>query len=521
MTFKNLIISYGERMLIIFFLLFIFSNFQAHAQGLNRTFLLGYLQTLLDTNMTSPKARLLIDPINFQLLPEIRKMPFRGAQATISDDNGNLIIATNGCWIANSTNDTMQNGGGLNPGNFTDDWCDALSAIPFAHANVVLPYPGDSTKYILFHQTGNYSVGVMATEIYQTIIDMTLDGGLGGVIQKNIIVFSDTLVPGMAACRHANGRDWWLIALEDNSTRIYKFLITPFGSSFYGMQSFNALPPAFNNVAQPTFSPDGTKLAYTFTDYTNWSNPYHDIRLFNFDRCSGILSSPTLIDVSDGFGGLGVAFSPNSKYLYACSWQNIYQINTDTNNIPASVQLVAANDGYYSPFPPFQTDFWTMYLAANGKIYISSGNGVLDIHYMNFPDSAGVASGVQQHALHLPCYSSRGNVYHPNYYLGAADGTICDSLGLNPVNDLLLIEKSFTVNPNPNNGNFSISYLLPQNKDGEFELYDLKGNKVFAMQLPPWSTFQSIEITNLVGGIYQGVINSDGMRVVKKVVIVN
>ncbi|MCO5289206.1 MAG: hypothetical protein M9940_07270 [Bacteroidetes bacterium] len=93
--------------------------------------------------------------------------------------------------------------------------------------------------------------------------------------------------------------------------------------------------------------------------------------------------------------------------LYASSFQRIYQLNTDTSDIAASKTIVAVNDGYFS-LPPFQTDFWFMYLAANGKIYISSGNGVIDLHYINYPDSAGMACSVQQHALHLPCYSGRG-----------------------------------------------------------------------------------------------------------------
>jgi hypothetical protein len=40
-----------------------------------------------------------------------------------------------------------------------------------------------------------------------------------------------------------------------------------------------------------------------------------------------------------------------------------------------------------------------MYLAANGKLYITSGSSVQHLHEMNYPDSAGVACDVQQHAI--------------------------------------------------------------------------------------------------------------------------
>ncbi len=62
---------------------------------------------------------------------------------------------------------------------------------------------------------------------------MNLNGGLGGVPlgQKNQIAINDTLMPGMAACKHANGRDWWIIAFKDNSDIVYKFLLSPTGIS--------------------------------------------------------------------------------------------------------------------------------------------------------------------------------------------------------------------------------------------------------------------------------------------------
>lgn len=73
-------------------------------------------------------------------------------------------------------------------------------------------------------------------------------------------------------------------------------------------------------------------------------------------------------------------------------------MNTDTSNIQASLQLVAEKDTFYSPFYPLLANFWMMYLEANGKMYICSGNSVIDMHYINYPDSAGLACEVEQRA---------------------------------------------------------------------------------------------------------------------------
>jgi type IX secretion system substrate protein len=502
----------------IFILPAIFTFFNvlcSFSQGLNHNYLIGYDTGLFDTNVTSTKARLFFDNNTVTVFPETRKLAFMAAQGNISDENGNLILSTNGCWIANGTGDTIINGSGLNPGQLTDDWCLQTSGIPFPHADIILPMPGDTGKYILFHQTGNYNLGGMATEVYYSLIDINLDS----VIQKNILLFNDTLVPGMAACKHANGRDWWIVSLKDSSDLIYKILLTPNGIDTITSEHLNVFPWAFNNVNQPTFSPDGNKFAYTFTN--NSGSVYHDVRLLNFDRCTGVFSNPQVADISDGYIGLGIAFSPSSKYLYATSDYHVFQFNTDSNNISAGMQIVATNDGYYSPHLPLQTDFWLMYLAANGKIYISSGNGVIDMHFMNYLDSGGIACDVQQHALHLPCYYARGNVYHPNYYLGCDTTSSCPCLTTG-VNNLSLPDFRFRIYPNPVVNNIlNIGYLLPQNKSGLFQIFDITGKVVFKYTLPPWSNEQSFLLPELSDGVYNCVITTDKERVCKKIAVVS
>jgi hypothetical protein len=499
-------------------ILFVFNTSFCFSQGFNHTWLLGYDIGLFDTNVvTSTKARLNFDANNVTVIPETRPMPFYETQGNISDVNGNLLIASNGCWIANSTGNMMMNGCCLNPGLFTNDWCDNTTGLILPHGNVILPFPGDSDKFVLFHQTGNYNANQASTVLYYSVIDMTLDSGLGGVIQKNDTVLQDTLSWGIGVCQHANGRDWWIVVLRDYSNLIFKVLLTPNGISSVTTQILN-VPFAYSNVCQPTFSPDGTKFSYTYGH--SGITPFHDVRLFHFDRCNGMFSDTTYIPFSDGTTGFGLAFSPDSKYLYHCSFQKIYQINTDTNNIVGTVDTVAYNDGYYSPYPPFQSNFWLMYLAANGKIYVSSGSGVIDMHYINYPDLPDTTCDVHQHALHLPFFYVGGNVNHPNYYLGPVIGSVCDSLGLSvqEINH----DFHFSMYPNPvTEQRLKIIYLLPQNKEGTFEIFDIGGRKVYSLRLPQWSTLQMINLPELSEGLYQCVITSGHNRVSKKIAVIN
>ena len=212
---------------VITLLMVLSSNFIT-AQGYNHNWLLCYHYNSNDT-----LSRMTFDSNSYNLIPEQRKIPFKAfTQANISDENGNLLMSTNGVWIANSTGDTMKNGKGLNPNSFTSAWIDGL---PIPYGSLFLPYPDDSTKYVLFHQTGDSLNNVPSTELYFSIIDIAKDS----VISKNNILFHDTISWGLAACRHANGRDWWIVAQKDSSNFLYRILLTPTGITNLGYIQLN------------------------------------------------------------------------------------------------------------------------------------------------------------------------------------------------------------------------------------------------------------------------------------------
>ncbi|MBK7971346.1 MAG: hypothetical protein IPK08_21770 [Bacteroidetes bacterium] len=77
-------------------------------------------------------------------------MVFKGTQANISDAGGNLLMSSNGIWIASATGDTMLNGGGLNPSPFTSNW---PNGFPLSFGNVILPFPNNTNNFILLHTT--------------------------------------------------------------------------------------------------------------------------------------------------------------------------------------------------------------------------------------------------------------------------------------------------------------------------------------------------------------------------------
>ncbi len=487
--------------------LILFSEF-AFSQGYNSTMLFGYFPIQYD------KARATIDANSFNVNTEIRKMPFLGStQGTIADINGNFLMSSNGVWIANANNDTMLNGSGLNPNSFTSGHPDGLT---LPNGNIFLPMPSDSNKYILFHQTGN-NVGLASTEIYYSIIDITLDGGLGEVISKNNVIINGSFGWGMSACKHGNGRDWWIAALSGDGTDVYKFLLTPDTIAFIGSQSFPFVSVT-GWAGQPVFSPDGSKFGYQSGYGITGSFWYMDARILFFDRCTGVFSNPNVI-LTDTLPGFGCSFSPNSKYFYCSTSWHIYQINTDSLIMQNGLIVAANNDSFADPAPPNYTSFNLMNLAADGNIYLSTGNGTNYLHKIHQPDSNGISCDIQQHSIYLSCYHTQALPNHPNYYLGRKIGSPCDSL--TGINEIAEHDFRFSISPNPSSGNFKIIYLLTQNKLGTLQIFDITGKEVYKQNLPQWSTFQLINLPKLSNGVYAVKISSDNFTATKKLLIQN
>ena len=348
--------------------------------------------------------------------PVQRYMNFSETNGEICDSAGNLLFYSNGIYIANSLDDTMQNGSGLNPSDFTTDHYRYGLTLP--QGNLIIPFVEDSTKYYLFHETSDDRFNSYCSfYLYYSVIDMKLNNGLGAVIQKNTVLLHDSLVEGrITACKHANGRDWWIFVPRFMNGMMYEYLVTPQG--IQGPWLKNLVTHRNIWFGQAVFSPQGNKFAYY--------EPYGDLDIWDFDRCSGDFTNQVHIDINDSAAGGGAAFSPSGRYLYISSMNYMYQFDMYASSIDSSRITVGVYDGYTSYSLP--TVFYLSALAQDGKIYTNSGNSSTEIHVINFPDSAGLACDFCQHCVFLPGANAFTMPNHPNYFLGAEGGTICDSL---------------------------------------------------------------------------------------------
>lgn len=415
-----------------------------------------------------------------------RDIGFRQSSTNITDLNGVLQFATNGSFLSDMYGDTLSNGTGINPSAYTSDFANGLELVQPA---LILPQPAVSGIYYLIHGTVDNQGSLTAQYLYLSVIDMSLNGGLGAVVIKNQVLIDDALNAGkITAVRHANGRDWWVFCHKAFTNTYYRLLVTPNGVTVDGTQSIGIDRPA--DAGQVCFSPDGTKFAYY------WG--VEDLEILDFDRCTGLFSNPVFISIDDDNANSGVAFSPNSRYLYVSSASDCYQYDTEAADITASMVHIAQWDGFYSPSPPFATGFDVAQLANDGKVYFGTGNSTFHLHVVHNPDVGGVGCNMEQHGVELPVWFSNSLANHPNYHLGPVDGSVCDSLGINVGVEEVVVQQALQVYPNPSAGVFTLQYAA-QPEAGVLEVRDLAGKLVLRERLPAWSQVHAVHLREAPG----------------------
>jgi hypothetical protein len=363
-----------------------------------------------------------------------KSIPLNITNTTMSSFSGDFVFLFNGLNLQDRGLDTMQNSDSLAHGLLIGLQYYKTGA-PFTQGSLALPSQKDTNQFLLFYwDFEEYiytpdSPYVAPYHLYMAKIDQSGNNGLGGVIEKNIIVISDTLAnAGIVATKHANGRDWWVVVPEIVSNRYHTLLISNDSIVQSFSQSIGVVWPPFIDISsQSVFLSNGSKYL-RFSDEVG-------LQIFDFDRCSGLFSNPELInfDFDGGYFG-GLSASRDSRFVYVSDRLNLYQYDLQSTDIEGTKTFIATYDGFMNPG---RCLFSNPQLAPDGRIYLNNnfyqGGVCRNLHVINHPERQGQDCDFVQHGINLNNLTVGGLPNNPNYRLGPIDGSPCDTLGIDNI----------------------------------------------------------------------------------------
>lgn len=280
---------------------------------------------------------------------------------SMSGPMGNLIFYSNGKYVWNAGNVYMPNGSGLN------------GSPVYNQAAIAFEAPGHPNKY--------YLVTAGDDGCYYSIIDMSLQGGLGDVD----INFKNVFIPGtertrgvIMATKHANNEDVWVIvrSLDGDPNRLLAYRVDKNG--FRAPVYTDALESHGTDVnfCMSKISPNGKYYVYSAA---TWSEAQpRTFELYTFNNVNGTFTPLfTFLPIDDReYRVNGFDFSADGKFFYTTLMaaegtvvkQAIKQF--DLRVTPSSYENFERSS-FFVHQEDVQNGYCSMQLAPDGKIYIA------------------------------------------------------------------------------------------------------------------------------------------------------
>lgn len=295
--------------------------------------------------------------------------------ASIAGPGGNLLFYTNGNTVWNASLVPMFNGTGLFGSSIS------------CQSAVIVRRPGSANLYDIFTMR-NWTDG--GNGAHYSTVDMSLQGGLGEVTVKNQLIYGNTRESLTAVC-HANGTDAWIVLHDMVTNDFHSYLLTAGGlSAVPVISTVGSVFSGGNRYGALKASPDGTRLAYALGGSGGVTT-----ELYDFNRSTGAVSNPLILNNGSFPNAYGVEFSPNNQVLYVCQYNGstIQQFNLAAGT-PA---LVVASNTVISSGGNVKAN---LQAGPDGKIYVCLAYQAF-LGQIDFPNTVGVGCGFVNNSVSL------------------------------------------------------------------------------------------------------------------------
>lgn len=444
---------------------------------------------------------------------------FKYTSATISDREGKLQFFTNGCHVFSHNYKIMDNGEKINDPVILYDQCNGIDYTGYSAAQgaIILPRNGSDSIYDLITQEWKVQNDnkILMQYLHHSVIDMSINNGLGKIIEKNTVILNDSMGSILTAVRHENNKSWWLITKKENSTKYFIFLFDSAGFGGLHTQDIGVFDKgndaSGNGVA---FSPNGTKYAHY--------EPRQGLFLYNFDRKYGTLSNFRFVNIvgneKDTLQSGYICFSQNSRFIYIAEGSNLWQVDTDIDSLKNGIEKVAESDFKNNPNTVFYTTYGMPTLGPDCRIYIGMYGAQPWINVINNPDEKGKACNVVSAKTKLPMWQWPAFPNMINYRLGTGQPT-CDSnkIVLTADNFIIMpVNGPLLVYPNPFHDEFTVQLIGENTKKRNINLIGIDGRIIAQYILPNGQNKLIINTNPLMSGLYFiRMISDDGIKIQK------
>ncbi len=221
--------------------------------------------------------------------------------AAISDQNGDLLLYTNGIVIRGADHQVISNGSGLH------------GSLESTSSAIIVPNPDNADQYYVFttdHNQGN-------TKIKYSMVEFNMGAPLGEVISKNVEMPPlDFATEKLAVIKKQNSCEgYWLVAISkitgnNPESEFYVYSLHQGANAPVYIAKYTTVVPT-RNAGYMNFSPSGNMLAVA-----NMSGSQSNVQWYSFNQGSGAIAHVGGINLATGELVYGVEFSPDENLLY-------------------------------------------------------------------------------------------------------------------------------------------------------------------------------------------------------------
>lgn len=460
--------------------------------------------------------------------------------SSITSPDGTLQFYTDGRTLWNRNHEPMPNT------DYSADPNNGLKGDPSSTTSAfIVPKPFSETQYYVFtvdephHKnaevypnqfTGSYGLEgevPLVDDGYNnglnyTLIDMSLNNGLGGVVEsqknKHLVTYnpdSDEIKykcsEKIAVAQSDNCQGFWVVTYFIDT--FYAFKVDESGVNTTPVKSkVNHVQPMGHRrttIGNMKFNTLGTQLVVAHSVKNVVGNDDIDqlgepgsLFMYDFDKATGKVNNEQLLKAD--FGPYGVEFSPNGTKVYATNMEfgnGLYQFDLSNNN-QETIITEKNNTGRLG----------SLQLGPDGKIYAALNvlviNGIkpsLDV--ITNPNLAGFDCTYIKQGIEL----AEGT----NSFLGLPNYILSPDCMLS--NDDFNIESDsfFSIYPNPTSGEMTI-HIKDFNEQVELNVLDIRGNILMSKVVK--SKTSKLDLGTLSSGLYLLNIKGESSNVFEKII---